>query len=117
MKSDLKMLEEQELAGRIGIDPSWICRLVRGKSSRRYIQAKNHMIPLRDLFVSGRQLNKQRGMHLMASIIEEAQGRGRRITDEEIQGILKERHGIVVGRRAVNNWRREVSNRDEPQCP
>jgi DNA-directed RNA polymerase specialized sigma54-like protein len=56
-------------------------------------------------------------MHLMASIIEEAQGRGRRITDEEIQGILKERHGIVVGRRAVNNWRREVSNRDEPQCP
>lgn len=109
--SDLNALEEKELADQIGVDPSWVCRLVKGKSSKRYIRSRNRLIPLRDLFISRRQLSRKKGVRLIKAILnDEKCGRARkkRLTDDDIRIILKEDFNFLISRRAVNNWRREL---------
>lgn len=104
---DRRVLEERAMASELGFDPSWVCRLVKGKSALRLIQIRNHLIPLRDLFVSGRELKRSKGINLIRSICGEQRG-GKRLTDEELRKILKQRFNISASRRAVNNWRREA---------
>lgn len=111
---DINILEEKEIARQLDVDPSWICRLVKGKTSKRYIKIRNHLMPLRDLFISKRQKNKQKGINLIKTIYEEKKYyeslKKNKLTDEVIQRILKKDFNFIISRRAVNNWRREIKN-------
>jgi transcriptional regulator with XRE-family HTH domain len=113
MIEDKKILEEKELAGQLGVHFSWISRLINGKSVRRYIMYKNRFIPLRELFVSRRELNKQKGVKLIGKIIKANENipnetKTNKITDWKIQNILQEEYNLKISRRTVNNWVREL---------
>ncbi|MFP4498410.1 MAG: hypothetical protein ACLFQV_09395, partial [Vulcanimicrobiota bacterium] len=104
---DLKKLEEKEIGKELGVDVSWVSRLVNGNGFKRYIKTGRNNIPLRELFISARELKKKKGIEYMRRIIE-GKAETRRITDNYIAGRLKEEYDLDVSRRTVNNWRNEL---------
>ncbi|MDQ7826572.1 MAG: hypothetical protein RDV48_27465 [Candidatus Eremiobacteraeota bacterium] len=110
--ADLNVLEEKNIALRIQADPSWVCRLIQGRSSKRYVKSRNRLVALRDLFISTKQLRKKRGLSYMKAVLADESDRGSkrdgRFTDEDIQLRLRERFSFTISRRAINNWRREL---------
>ncbi len=103
---DLKPLQEKELANALGVSPSWISRIVKGRWNIRYIQVEGKYIKLRDLFLNETQIKKKKGERLIKEILSYKSN----ISDSELAKMLREK-GFQVSRRTVNNWRREVQKK------
>lgn len=125
-------LEEKTLAEYFGVDTSWISRLIQGKNTRRYIKINNRYIPLRDLFITKRELKKQKGMKALCEILNEnvpleiekksgeinntkKNAKPQKITGEKLRDILYQDYKIKAGRRTVNNWRKELEKNRRKQ--
>ena len=109
----MKVLEGKAIAEKLEVDPSWISRLIKGK----YIRVSGKIIPLRELLISERELNKKTGKELVRKIIEEESERLEKgilqhpYSDENIKLIMESRYKFKVSRRTVNNWRREIEKK------
>lgn len=110
----MKILEESDLAAILGVDVSWVSRLVNGKAIKRYLKMGRRFFSLRELFISRRELNKRLGKRHIREIIgklrQETGGKHKKkiITDEDLREILKNKYGIHASRKTINNWRREI---------
>jgi len=93
----LRPLTLRQVASQLETSPSTITRTVYGKS---VIIGNGREVPLRDLFVSRKRLT----CRIVEDIISKSKGH---ITDEKIRAVLKQRHGIVLSRRSVNQYRKE----------
>ena len=106
----LKVLEGKKVAELLEVDPSWISRVIKGK----YIRLKTRIIPLRDLFISEKELKKKIGKIRVKKILKEEKEKlekGIQVTaysDQHIALILENRYLTPHSRRTVNNWRREI---------
>lgn len=106
----LKVLEGKDAAGLLEVDPSWVSRVIKGK----YIKLRTGIIPLRDLFVSEKELKKKIGKIRVRKILQEEKERmtkGTLLTpysDQHIAMILESRYHAGYSRRTLNNWRREI---------
>ncbi len=97
----------QEVADRIGIDISTVCRAVHDK----YMQTPLGLLPLRNLFTravggSDNDGKKSSNVHIMNRIREmiEAEDKTKPLKDDQIQDMLKEQ-GIEIQRRTVAKYR------------
>jgi len=108
--ADMQVLEEKELAAILGVDFSWVSRLVNGKNARRYVKFGSKFIALRDLFISRRELKKKLGKLYVKQILEENRkaGEGKSLSNEAVARILRERYFFTVSGRTVNNWVKEL---------
>jgi len=93
-KGPLRPLTQRELAGRTGLAPATVSRLV---SSRSVMAPWGGEIRLKDLF-------RTKGSYVIDKI-REVLGAGGRMTDREVAGALKSVYGIKIPRRTVNLYR------------
>jgi hypothetical protein len=103
-ENDLAILEERDASEILGVHPSWLCRLLQGKSVLTPWGERD----LRVFFVTGKSLERKRGKSALGEILVGAQ---RKLSDAELSRLLIERTGIKAARRTVNVWRRELEAR------
>lgn len=94
---DRGVLEMKSVAAEIGVDTSWVSRLIRGKS----VLTPAGSIALRELFHERRHRDKAAGKRILRSLLEQHKD----VSDGELQKALAAA-GIRVARRTVNAWRR-----------
>ncbi len=110
----LKLLEGKKVAELLEVDPSWISRVIKGK----YIRVRTRIIPLRDLFISEKELKKKVGKCRVRKILKEEKEKllkGTILTpysDQHLALILENRFRTTYSRRTINNWRREIAKED-----
>lgn len=106
----LKVLTEKSVAEILGVDPSWVCRLIGGKNLKRYIKCQGKLISLRDFFITRSRLRKKIGMKILKEVLKKRENNNlSSLPDREIVRILKEDYNFLVSRRTLNNWRREIA--------
>jgi hypothetical protein len=94
---DLKPFSQKELAARIGVNPSLVCRALQNRSIDTPL---GHERPLKFFLPSKKEVRKE----LIGQIWKEE----RPLSDEQIRIKLKEKFGLSVSRRTVNDCRREL---------
>lgn len=94
---DLKPFSQKELAARIGVNPSLVCRALQNKSIETPLGQER---PLKFFLPSKKEVRKE----LIRQIWKEE----RPLSDEQIRIKLKEKFGLSVSRRTVNDCRREL---------
>lgn len=110
----LKVLEGKKVAEMLDVDPSWISRVIKGK----YLRLRKRIIPLRDLFISEKELKKKVGKSRVRRILQEEKEKMLKGTlptpysDQHISLILENRYRKSYSRRTINNWRREIAKED-----
>lgn len=111
--SDLQKLKEftgRQAADMLNISPSWVSRLLKHKD----IVVNEQRLPLKDLFVSQKSIDKQKGMDIVRIVLEEEKQRLREksllssYSAENIRLIIKKRFQLDVSRKTINNWRNEI---------
>ncbi len=111
----LKVLEIRDLARELGVDPSWVSRLIRDK----YIRIRGRALKLRELFISSREMKKRMGKMLLKKVLLRQKERlekkiiNRPYSDQALTNQLRGEFSLKVTRRSVNNWRREIE-KEEP---
>lgn len=91
-------LSQKEIASRININPSLICRAINGRSIHTPWQEE---IPLRNFFLSKKDIRK----NLIKEIISEEK---HPYKDREIKNLLKTRYQIDISSHLVNICRNEL---------
>jgi len=110
-ETKLIVLEGKKIAEDLQIHPSWVSRLIKSK----YIKHRGRLLPLRDLFISKRELSKQNAKYFMEKLLEEEAvdikaGRlSHPYSDATVTRLLFNRYRVKATRRTVNNWRRELN--------
>jgi DNA-directed RNA polymerase specialized sigma54-like protein len=110
-KSRLVIMEAKKTAEALAVHPSWISRLIKGK----YLKIRGRLFPLRDLFISQRELKKKKAKVFLEKLIaeESADIKAGRLacsySDATITRLLFSRYKVKATRRTVNNWRREIN--------
>lgn len=94
---ELKPFSQKGLAARIGVNSSLICRALQNRSIETPL---GHERPLKFFLPSRKEVRKE----LIRQIWKEE----RPLSDEQIRIKLKERFGLSVSRRSVNDCRREL---------
>lgn len=100
---DIVSFEGKDIAGSLGIDPSWLSRVIKD----RFIKVENKEIPLRNFLLTKRELAKIHGKLFLKDILDNFKAPGR-LTDERICKILNEKYNLKIARRTVNQWRSEL---------
>lgn len=100
---DLVSFEGRAVAENLGIDPSWLSRVIKD----RFIKVEKKEIPLRNFLLTKRELAKIQGKLFLKDILDNFKDPGR-LTDERICRILNEKYNLKVARRTVNQWRSEI---------
>jgi len=106
--NELKPLTRRELADRIGVHPSSITRVIANKSI--FIPQKGEK-PLEFFFLSPKEINKGYIRELIEKekILLENKILSRPYSDEVIKNKLYENYHILVSRRTVVKYRRELN--------
>jgi len=99
---NLKVFEEKELAGELGIDPSWLCRVIQ----KKIVLTPWGDLELKEFFLTRKKGFKRDGVKAMKELLAKLP----KATDQAIAELLQTELGIKIGRRTVNDWRREFSN-------
>ena len=97
--TDLKPLTPAALARTLSVHASTIIRLLEGRS---LIAPWNEQIPLRLLAPN----RKKVAVAAIQELLEKAGAR--KWTDEDMRRRLRDRYGIILSRRSVNECRREA---------
>jgi len=107
--SRLKPLTFQEVAEKIGMHESTVCRVVMNK----YVQTPHGVVALKDFF-SGR-IKSEDGTEVSSNFVKwrikeliDAEDRKHPISDEDIAGILFKENGLKVARRTLAKYREEL---------
>lgn len=109
-ETKLKIFHIGDVSDKLNVDISWISRLIKGK----YLKIRGKLLPLRSLFISGRELQKRKGKRLMRIVLEEERERLKEgslpqpFSDENVRLIILNRYNYKVTRRTINNWRWEL---------
>lgn len=98
---DLVPLEERDVAGALGVHPSWLCRLIQ----HRTVHTPRGEMPLRRFFLTRRQARRTKGRRALAEILR---GGSAHLSDAQLGRLLHGRTGMSIARRTVNVWRREI---------
>lgn len=100
---DLASFEGKDIAGNLGIDPSWLSRVIKD----RFLKIEKKEFPLRNFLLTKRELAKIHGKLFLKDILDNFKAPGR-LTDEKICRILDEKYNLKIARRTVNQWRSEL---------
>jgi RNA polymerase sigma-54 factor len=105
----LKPLTFQEVAGKIGMHESTVCRVVMNK----YVQTPHGMVALKDFF-SGR-IKSADGTEVSSNFVKcrikeliDAEDKKHPLSDEDIAGILLKENGLKVARRTLAKYREDL---------
>lgn len=113
-KQNLKVFEVSKLSKKIEVDSSWISRIIQDK----LIKVGKKIIKLRDLFITQRQLAKQKGENLLKLVLKRQDERlkagfiRRTYSDEEVRQQLLNQYNFKISRRTINNWRKEIKREE-----
>lgn len=100
---------QKELASQIDADPSLICRVIQGKS---ILILDGEEVPIKKLLPS----RKRKTLSLIKEIIDEKDC----LNDEKVRETLKEKFYILLSRRSISQYRKELkipSIRQRPHPP
>ncbi|MBI4669247.1 MAG: hypothetical protein HY747_08680 [Elusimicrobia bacterium] len=95
---DLAVFLQKDMAQKISVAPSMICRAICGRSLELPWGREK---ALKDFFVN----EKQRGKNLLVSI---QAAPAQRLSDSRLAGLLKQKYGLAVSRRSIVNYRQEL---------
>lgn len=111
----LKPLTFQEVAGKLDIHESTVCRAIMNK----YIRLPFGVVSLKDFFASclqdsnGHSVSSTRIKSLVAEIIDE-EDKKKPQSDQDIVNLLAQRHQLKVSRRTVTKYREEMKILSSP---
>lgn len=88
---------QKELAQRIDADPSLVCRVIQGKS---ILILGGEEVPIKKLLPS----RKKKTLSLIKEIIDEKDC----LNDEKVRDTLKEKFYILLSRRSISQYRKEL---------
>lgn len=102
-KRDLDVLQQNKLAGKLHIHPSIITRAIKNKTIMPPWGGEE---PIRDLFISIRNKNKERNIKALSEILQDSSARD--TTDENLKNILLQKYSIDISRRTINLLRNKL---------
>jgi DNA-directed RNA polymerase specialized sigma54-like protein len=94
---DKVIFPQKEVAIKLGLNPSLVSRAIRLKSVE---VPWGEEIPLKDLFAEKKEVIKE--------FLKEIINGSKKITDKELTQIVKNKFGISLSRRSLNEYRREI---------
>jgi RNA polymerase sigma-54 factor len=107
--SNLKALTFQEIAQKIGMHESTVCRVVMNK----YVQTPHGIVALKDLFSS--HVHDENGQSISSTFVKsrlkeliDQEDKKHPLSDEGIVGVLLKENGLKVSRRTVAKYREEL---------
>jgi RNA polymerase sigma-54 factor len=107
--SFLKPLTFKDVAQKLGMHESTVCRVVMNK----YVKTPNGVVALKDLFTShihdknGQAVSSTQAKRLIKELIDQ-ENKKHPLSDEDITRLLAERHNLNVSRRTVAKYREEL---------
>jgi RNA polymerase sigma-54 factor len=107
--SHLKPLVFQEVANKLSIHESTVCRAIMNK----YVRLPFGVVALKDFFSSrvqdsnGQSLSSKHVLRLIKELIEQ-EDKKHPLSDQEISNILSKQHNLSVPRRTVTKYREEL---------
>ena len=105
----LKPLTFQEVAGKIGMHESTVCRVVMNK----YVQTPHGVVALKDFF--SRRIRSEDGTEVSSNFVKwkikeltDGEDKKHPLSDADIAGILLKEHALKVARRTLAKYREEL---------
>lgn len=96
-------LSQREFAGRIGVHPSSVSRIIRGKT---LVTPQGEKTALKRLFPK----KKDAAIDIIARILLKCRNEGKKPGDLEIRDILEKEFSLKVSRRSVNAYRKVLND-------